>query len=340
MDERHVKNLMSFTLTYDDDFECDRSSLNPYVIPALYFLMLPIALVLNGVAAWVSLYLKSTSTFVIYLKNLVVADLIMAFLIPIKVANDLTGSSNTSFILSCRFFGVILYNIQYTCIALLGFISLDRFFKIVTPRNMLFCQNVTFGRVVSTLIWVIIFGCTGLPNIILTNKSPGNMTEIHDCMYLKTPAGLVYHTNTVICSSVFFWLVSVVVVVCYICIARKVIQSFRNSGSNNNRGNQKIKLRVFLVVVVFFVSFLPYHAIRIPYTFRQINFSSHNCSYVVGFFTKELSLWLATTNICMNPLLYVFLSREFKEKLKTMTENVFVSLKTASVNKGNRPLSH
>ncbi|XP_028320834.1 P2Y purinoceptor 13-like [Gouania willdenowi] len=248
---------MSFTLTYDDDFECDRSSLNPYVIPALYFLMLPIALVLNGVAAWVSLYLKSTSTFVIYLKNLVVADLIMAFLIPIKVANDLTGSSNTLFILSCRFFGVILYNIQYTCIALLGFISLDLFFKIVTPRNMLFCQNVTFGRVVSTLIWVIIFGCTGLPNIILTNKSPGNMTEIHDCMYLKTPAGLVYHTKTVICSSVFFWLVSVVVVVCYICIARKVIQSFRNSSSNNNnQGNQKIKLRVYLVVVVFFVSFV------------------------------------------------------------------------------------
>uniref|UniRef100_A0A8C5HV49 G-protein coupled receptors family 1 profile domain-containing protein n=1 Tax=Gouania willdenowi TaxID=441366 RepID=A0A8C5HV49_GOUWI len=246
-----------------------------------------IALLLNGVAAWVSLYLKSTSTFVIYLKNLVVTVL-WPFSSPSKLQVT-CHVHRTSYLFFHAVSGVIFYDILYTCIALLGFISLDRFFKIVTPSNMLFCQNAAFGRLVSALIWVMIFGITGLPNIILTNKSPEDMTDIH---------------KTVIYLSVFFfWLVSVVVVVCYICIARKVIQSFRNSGSNN-RGNQKIKLQVFLVVVVFFVSFVPYHAIRIPYTFCQINFSSHNCSYVVGNFTKELSLWLATINICMNTLLY------------------------------------
>ncbi len=126
----------------------------------------------------------------------------------------------------------------------------------------------------------------------------------------------------VIFMNVFFWLISVVIAVCYICITKKVIQSFRNSGSNNNQGKHKIKLRVFLIVIVFFVSFGPYHIVRIPYTFQQVKSSYTGCNYSMGKFAKEFSLWFATTNICMNPLLYVFLCREFKEKLVSMMKNV------------------
>ncbi|XP_035809184.1 P2Y purinoceptor 13-like [Amphiprion ocellaris] len=298
-------------------------------VQVLYFLMFPVALLLNGVAAWVSLYLKSTSTFVVYLKNLVVADLIMTLLIPVKAASDLLDASNQLYVLSCRYFSVFFYSTLYTCISLLGIIGVDRFFKIVMPRSKL-GQNLTLGKLISGAVWVIQFGGTALPNIILSHKSMTNMTKIDSCMQLKAPAGLEFHENAVIFVNVFFWFVTVVIVVCYICIANKVIQSFRNSGSNNNQGKQKIKLRVFLVVIVFFVSFGPYHIVRIPYTFLQVNFSSHtNCSYVISKFAKDLSLWLATTNICMNPLLYVFLCREFKEKLLSMTENFSVSFKSA-----------
>ncbi|XP_028275907.1 P2Y purinoceptor 13-like [Parambassis ranga] len=309
-------------------------SYDPTLVSVLYFLMFPIALLLNGMAAWVSLHLKSTSTFVVYLKNLVAADVIMTLIIPIKAASDLPGASNMLFILSCRFFSVIFYSTQYTCIALLGLISLDRFFKIMMPRNKFFGQNVIFSKVMSGLVWVALFGGTGLPNIILSNRSVANMTQISSCMTLKGPAGLEFHQHAVIFLNVFFWLVSVVIAVCYICITNKVIQSFRNSGSNNNEGKQKIKLRVFLVIIVFFVSFGPYHIVRIPYTFQQVNYSPNtDCVYVAGKFGKDLSLWLANTNICMDPLLYVFLCREFKEKLMSMIEGASTSVKIAFVDK-------
>ncbi|XP_037344680.2 P2Y purinoceptor 13-like [Pungitius pungitius] len=303
--------------TSPKDLDIDR-----VVLPALYFLMLPVAFLLNGVSGWVSLHIKASSNFVVYLKNLVAADVIMTIIIPFMAVKYLPGASNRIYILSC-YLSPIFYSIRYTCIALLGLISLDRFFKIVKPQSKLFGQNLTLSKLISGLVWVIMLVGFALPNMILSNNSLGNITEINTCMLLKGSAGRTVHENIVICMNFFFWLVSLVIVVCYVCIANKVIQSFRKSGSNNNQGKQKIKLRVFLVVMVFFGSFGPYHIVRIPYTFQQVNsFSYSSCSFLSSKLAKDLSHWLASSNICLDPLLYVFLCREFKEKLNDMFKKI------------------
>uniref|UniRef100_A0A3P9K584 Purinergic receptor P2Y13 n=1 Tax=Oryzias latipes TaxID=8090 RepID=A0A3P9K584_ORYLA len=312
----------SLQVSYNES-TCKLSSYSPYFVPALFFMTFPIALFLNTMAALVSLHLKSTSTFVVYLKNLIVADIVLTIMIPVKIAGDLPGTWEALSIPTCRFFSVIFYNTQYTCIALLGFISLDRFFKIMMPRTR-FAQNLTVSKVIAGSVWVIMFGVTGLPNIILTNKTVPS-AQINGCMVLKSPAGIRFHEKTTLFLNVFFWIVSVTIAVCYICIVNKVIQSYRNSGSNNSQGKQKIKLRVFLVVIVFFVSFGPYHIVRIPYTFQQVSTSSTTTCSQIDIqikLAKELTHWLATTNICMDPLLYVFLCREFKEQLMALMKKI------------------
>lgn len=311
--------VMSFNQTPHDNLECNDYVHLEIIVPVLYLLMFPIALLLNGVAAWISLHFKSTSTFILYLKNLVAADLILTLVIPIKAARDLPYNSKVTSLLSC-YVSPILYTTQYTCITFLVLISLDRFLKIMTPRSKL--GDLTVSKLLSASVWIILFSTTALPNTILSNESVANWTEISSCMNLKGPAGLDYHEKVIIYQNVFFWLVSVLMAACYICITNKVIQSFRNSGSNNSQGKQKIKLRVFLVVIVFFLSFGPYHIIRIPYTFQQVNESNNDCSFLTSRFAKELSLCFAISNICMNPLLYIFLCREFKEKLMSMIEEV------------------
>lgn len=319
--------------TSSGDPNCDWLFSNRYIVPTLYFLILPIGLVLNGVAAWVSLHLPSNNTFVVFLKNLVAADLIMTLLIPIRAANDLPGASNTIIIISCKFFSPLFYSVQYTSITLLGLIGVDRFFKIMCPHNKL-GQNLTFSKVLSGSIWVVLFGSMALPNIILSNKPVVNRTDTVNCMVLKEPVGLDFHQGSIIFVMALFWLVSVVITICYICITRKVIQSFKNSASSNTRGQQRIKLRVFLVLIVFLVSFVPYHIVRIPYTIMQVNRSSQiYCFYLKIKFAKDLTLWLANTNICLDPLLYVFLCREFKEKLLSMMERVFHCIRVASPGK-------
>lgn len=311
--------------TSTSDYECKAFFYSQNLVPILYFLMFPVSLLLNGVAAWVSLYLKSTSTFMVYLKNIIAADIIMTLIMPIDATSKIMVHSKLVLVLSC-YISPIFYSTQYTCITLLGLISLDRFSKIMMPGRLSLVQNLTFSKVLSCLVWVTLFCFTALPNIILSNKPIVKLTEISTCMNLKDTNGLEFHGNIIIYLNVYFWLMSLVITICYICITKKVIQSYLNSGSKNDQGKQKIKLRVFLVVIVFFLSFGPYHLIRIPYTFLQVNVSDEStCTYVISRFVKEFSLWFATTNICMNPLLYIFLCREFKDKLVSGIEKLLVS---------------
>lgn len=66
---------------------CSRDNvLKTVVFPVLYSLLFLLGLVLNSVAAWVFLRIPSKSHFIIYLKNIVVADIIMTFTFPFKVS--------------------------------------------------------------------------------------------------------------------------------------------------------------------------------------------------------------------------------------------------------------
>ncbi|KAM4627556.1 P2Y purinoceptor 13-like [Polymixia lowei] len=298
--------------------ECPPFSYHTFnvVVSCLYFLMFPIALLLNGVATWVSLHLRSTSTFIVYLKNLVAADLLMILTIPLMAASALPGAGVQLKMVACRYTNVTFYCCLYTSIALMGLISLDRFFKIVRPCGRLLGQNLVFSYVMSAFVWVVIFGSTAIPTMILTDRYPGNVTGDF-CMSLKGPPGLSLHKGVIIFMEALFWFVSMVIVICYMCITSKVLQSFRNSGSNNSQGKKKTKLRVFLVLLVFFVCFGPLHMIRVTFSEHEIH-GKPICTQVWLRITNDAALWLSTTNVCLDPLVYMYLCREFKEKLLDM----------------------
>lgn len=69
---------------------CSRDSvLKTAVFPVLYSFLFLLGLSLNGMAVWVFFRIPSKSHFIIYLKNIVVADVIMTFTFPFKVRFDL-----------------------------------------------------------------------------------------------------------------------------------------------------------------------------------------------------------------------------------------------------------
>lgn len=65
---------------------CSRDNvLKTVVFPTLYTFLFLAGLALNAVAVWVFFRIPSRSHFIIYLKNIVVADVIMTFTFPFKV---------------------------------------------------------------------------------------------------------------------------------------------------------------------------------------------------------------------------------------------------------------
>ncbi|XP_062408805.1 P2Y purinoceptor 13-like isoform X2 [Sardina pilchardus] len=285
------------------------------LVPSLFFLLCVPALVLNVTVLWILLRLRTESTFMVYLQNLVAADLLMTLVLPVRTASDLPGAPLGLRAFTCRYGSVLFYYCMYISIALMGLISLDRFFKVVRPRGRLLGQNLLFGRTVSVATWAVLLGAVALPNVILTSETASGRSHKF-CMEMKSQAGRDFHKAAILALNWLFWVVLVVVGFCYICIAWAVVQSHNNSGSINVIRQRKTKAKVFIVLVVFLVCFAPYHIVRIPYTLLQVE--KHSCTRESLKVAKDFTLWLSATNICLDPLIYFFLCRSFREKLSDL----------------------
>ncbi|KAL2095948.1 hypothetical protein ACEWY4_008096 [Coilia grayii] len=283
------------------------------VITCLYFVLFVPALLLNITAARISWNLRTKSSFVVYLKSLVASDLLMTLTIPLKAGSELPGAPQWLRAFACQYSSVVFYLCMYMSMIQMGLISLDRFFKIVKPGGKRFGHSALFGRVVVVVIWVLYLSVNTIPTMVLTNEKPENNTA-ELCMAMKNDLGKAYHRAVIIQCNVIFLVVLVIIGVCYTCIAKKVIESYRNSGSTNVEGNRKIKVRVFIVLVVFLVCFAPYHIIRFPYVQRQVE-NKINCHWASLKVAKSLTLWLSSTNVCMDPFIYILLCKAFREKL-------------------------
>lgn len=106
--------------------------------------------------------------------------------------------------------------------------------------------------------------------------------------------------------------------VCYTFISKKVYESYKASKSSSQAATRRTKAKVFVVVGVFFICFAPFHFARVPYTLTQTGSMASHCRAQNAFYiAKETTLWLSATNVCLDPLIYVFLCKVFRKRLTT-----------------------
>lgn len=113
-----------------------------------------------------------------------------------------------------------------------------------------------------------------------------------------------------------FWGTLAVMVVCYTFISTKVYESYKASKSRSHAASRRTKAKVFVVVGVFFICFAPFHFARVPYTLTQTRNAVSHCKVQNALYVaKETTLWLSATNVCLDPLIYVFLCKMFRRRL-------------------------
>ncbi|XP_058699999.1 P2Y purinoceptor 13-like isoform X1 [Poecile atricapillus] len=294
--------------------QCPRdTTITHLLFPALYTLIFLLGLVLNSLACWAFFHIPSTSTFIVYLKNILVSDFIMTLMLPLKILTDSGLGLWQLKAFVCRFSAVIFYDTMYISIVLLGLIAFDRFLKIVRPFGKFWVQNLTSAKILASLVWLF-FLVLSLPNMILSNKT-ATPQSVRKCASLKSYLGLKWHEAVNYICQFIFWTVLILMLLFYIIIAKKVYESYIKTQKKGNRSEKRIKGKVFIIFTVFFLCFAPFHLSRVPYTRSQT--SAHvDCRLQNQLFVaKESTLWLAATNICMDPLIYMLLCKPFVEKV-------------------------
>lgn len=305
---------MNNTLS-NTSIKCGRdTSVTAVVFPCLYSILFIVALILNSLAAWIFFNIRSTSTFVVFLKNVVVADLLMTLTIPLRVLSDAGVGSWRLRAFHCRYSAVLFYITMYISILLLGLISLDRYLKIVRPWKCAL-QRVRVGQVLSAVVWVVMLSLA-LPNVILSDQPPQLTGGKLKCTSMKSKAGMLWHEGFNYFCQVVFWGTLALMVVCYTFISKKVYESYKASKSRSHAASRRTKAKVFVVVGVFFTCFAPFHFARVPYTLTQTgSMASHCRAQNALYIAKETTLWLSATNVCLDPLIYVFLCKVFRRRL-------------------------
>uniref|UniRef100_A0A8C2WD06 Purinergic receptor P2Y13 n=1 Tax=Cyclopterus lumpus TaxID=8103 RepID=A0A8C2WD06_CYCLU len=270
------------------------------VFPCLYSILFIVALILNSLAAWIFFSIPSSSN---------ICGLSEKFLRDAGV-----GSSRLS-AFYCQYSAVLFYITMYISILLLGLISLDRYLKIVRPFGKCSLQRVRVGQVLSATVWAVMLSLA-LPNVILSDQKPRFSGGRLKCTSMKSKAGLLWHEGFNYLCQVVFWGTLALMVFCYTFISKKVYESYKASKSRSQTARRRTKAKVFVVVGVFFICFAPFTFVRVPYTLTQTRSMASPCEAQHAIYiAKETTLWLAATNVCLDPLIYIFLCKLFRKRL-------------------------
>uniref|UniRef100_A0ABM5G3F7 P2Y purinoceptor 14 isoform X2 n=1 Tax=Pogona vitticeps TaxID=103695 RepID=A0ABM5G3F7_9SAUR len=284
-----------------------------HALPLAYGLIFIGGILLNGVAAWVFVHIPSKTSFIVYLKNIVTADLLMCLTFPFKIFADADIGPWQLNVVVCRFSAVIFYLNMYISITLFGLIGFDRCCKVVRPQFITSSQTVRCSKIICLIIWALQM-LISLPNIILTDKTPTKNTS-KKCVDLKSELGVQWHKSSNYACLAIFWVVFLLLIIFYTSIARKIYFSQQKFKNTSKVAKKKTNRNIFTIMFVFFICFVPYHIGRIPYTLSQTS-PHYICSLQATlFYIKELTLLLSAANVCLDPIIYVFLCQPFKERL-------------------------
>eukprot|EP00062_Callorhinchus_milii_P017438 gi/632969825/ref/XP_007901298.1/ PREDICTED: relaxin-3 receptor 1 [Callorhinchus milii] len=207
---------------------------------------------------------------------------------------------------------------MYASVFFLTAMSIVRYWSVASAlkprRQPLGCS----AKWMSVLIWVSALLAT-IPSAIFSTTS--RIANVELCL-VRFPddnnssqfwMGL-YHIQKVLLG---FVIPLGIITICYLLLLRYVTNKNVNSSSTKRRS--KVTKSVTIVVLSFFLCWLPNQTATlwgILVKFNAVHFSS--AYYTLQVYVFPVTVCLAHTNSCLNPVLYCLMRREFRKALRNM----------------------
>ena len=168
------------------------------------------------------------------------------------------------------------------------------------------------ARIISTVTWVFLLAITTSYITLFTLTQP-ELTNVPDtCDPLQSAKVIVFDKIIHTCSAAVFLFVFVSMVFFYYSASRSVLLAQqRQPASSSCKKLMKSRKKMLVLVSVFCICFVPYHLVRLPYTFLR-----RRCSLsLMLYYLKETTILLSVLNICLDPLIYFIFCEAFRAQL-------------------------
>ncbi|XP_059210602.1 lysophosphatidic acid receptor 6 [Centropristis striata] len=242
---------------------------------------------------------KSRSQTVVYMTNLAIADILLILTLPVRIYYHLGFSGLPG--LLCDILGLVLKANMYGSIFLLTCMCFDRCMAVTLPMSSRVKEWRKKAPLVCLGIWIFTFGAS-LPIYFSKRKTDENTNCFDDLpVYSINPA--------VALSSLFvgFGIPLVIMLISSWVLVRAVRQS--SVAQTNLVDSKKIQRMIATSLLIFLLSFLPYHVTLVVLSLNRENIT---CRMHVAY---RYSLIVACLNTVLDPVAYYFTTETFRKNV-------------------------
>ncbi|MEE6472923.1 hypothetical protein FKM82_009780 [Ascaphus truei] len=322
----------------DEDLET--LLLNMFHMPNLYITCYSITFILgtigNGLVIWIAGFKMKTVSAVWFL-NLAVADFIFNIFLPFEITEYYMRYHWPFGQILCKVSITILFLNMLASVSFLTVISIDRCVSILWPFWAKIHRTPRLASTIAVFIWVFSL-IISAPNLafydvqhdITNNVStcfPDYAVSFFDDETFDDNKWNLRNQAMIITRFVSMFVIPfTIILVCYGLIVYKIRRIKRPT-----RSRRPFKV-ISAIVVCFFCCWFPYHICMIRNSIIGIDSAITVILY-------SISMILAYSNSCLNPILYVFLGKDFKDRFRksipTMLENAFNERSDQSYKEGD-----
>lgn len=304
----------------------------PFAI--LYSLIFLFGLAGNLLALWVFIFLHSCHNSVrIFLINLALADLVLVVCLPFRILYHILGNYWPLGYRMCKIVGNLFYMNMYVSITLLGLISLDRYVKMhgLPGTRASCCHRWLKGNRWSAMACSVLWIASLVAVVPMIALAEGN-EEQGKCFQYKSRT----HSRSKAYFNLFmvgiFWLVFLLLVVSYGQIAWHLLQASHDKPDLPNQGHYShAAKKSFVVIFLFTICFVPYHAFRGLYVQSQLTESPCEVRRHIDH-ASEVMLLLSAFNSCLDPFMYFVLSASVRKATRRAISRLFCVCNHSTIN--------
>ncbi|XP_065715474.2 uncharacterized protein [Patagioenas fasciata] len=301
----------TFNYTYDDFiYDLDGYEVPPghRAILALYALIFLLGVLGNSAVIWVTAFELRRTVNGVWFLNLSLADLLCCLALPFlafPLARDHHWPLGP---FACKLLPSLTILNMFASVLLLTAISADRCALVTRP---VWCQNhrtLRLARVACGAAWFLAALLT-LPSFIFRTVRRDDFSDKTTCVLDYAAVGRHQHLTELVTAVTRFvagFLVPfVVITVCYgLLLARVHSKGFARS--------KKATKLILVVIVSFFVCWLPYHVVGLI----MASASPRSPLFKGARDADAAVTGVAYVNSCINPIIYVVMGQDFKDKLR------------------------
>ncbi|CAM4733734.1 unnamed protein product [Leuciscus chuanchicus] len=255
---------------------------------------------------------RKKSTINYFIMNLAITDFQFVLTLPfwaVDTAMDFTWPFGHAM---CKVVVTVTVMNVYASAFFLTAMSVTRYWSVASALKDRTRNTRCSVKLVSALLWLLAT-VASVPTGIFTGVNTIDGVKLCLTRFPNGQRGhALYHLQKIL---VAFVIPMLITIICYILLLRLIRQ--RSMNNNFPKRRSKVTKSVTIVVLSFFICWLPNHAITFWGVLVKFNVIQWDkIYYALHTYVFPVTICLAHSNSCLNPVLYCLMRREFRKMLK------------------------